>query len=311
MDKSLFENPGEIDASLLDGLEISNDSDSVEEALRRWDWSGRPAGCLLLKLSPDNATVASGQFAVRGKLASEEISWEASKLWTTGDTGTVLSIRIPAAETFKFGGGGLASDYLSMSEIEHTIRVDGETIQASRANYANHGIGRFSMRMVCSIQKAAKSGITLKYSVMLFPASATEMMERCGLARNPGWPGLKLVEGEMGLMPKPPTPWGCPVLPLLLTGTPWDTEEVARSPAAEELRNKIAWIMATSEPPDCVKTLKVLNSKWEKLTGCPGEYCPKRSPLTWPKPQQRTTQGRKLLSIIGNINTLVVLCLYQ
>lgn len=294
IDQSLFNNPGEIDASFLDGLEISNDSEAVEEALRRWDWAGRPAGCLLLKLSPDNTTVASGQFAVRGKLASEVISWDANKLWPTADDNAVLNIRIPAAEAFKFGGGGLASEYLNMYEVEHTISVGGETVHTSRANYANHGIGRFSIRMVCNIQKAAaKSGIILKYSVLLYPASAAEMLEKCGLARNPGWPGLKILEGEMSLMPKPPTPWGCPVLPLILTGAPWEAEEVTRSPPAEELRNKMAWIMATSEPPDCCKTLKALTAKWDKLTSNPTDYCPKRSPLTWPKPQQRIIQGRR------------------
>ena len=47
MDSGLFSGQAEIDISYLDGLEIANNGEAIDEALSRFDWRGQPAGCLL------------------------------------------------------------------------------------------------------------------------------------------------------------------------------------------------------------------------------------------------------------------------
>ncbi|MFM7198375.1 MAG: hypothetical protein ACKO2D_10910, partial [Chloroflexota bacterium] len=37
-------------------------------------------------------------------------------------------------------------------------------------------------------------------------------------ANNPSWPGIKLAEGDMPMVPTPKKAWGCPVLPVVHTG---------------------------------------------------------------------------------------------
>ena len=293
MEKSLFSNPAEIEAEYLDGLEVLNQKEAVDEALQRWDWNGRPAGCAVLKLSPDNNGVVGAQFVTRGRLTKEVFTIEAAKLWSTANQAATLTVHIPTADIFTFSQGGLTSDFVGMNAVEHSVTSNGSTIPTN--NYPENGIGQFSLRLVASLQKATvKAGVILRFTVLIYPATGADMLDRSSLAKNPGWPGFKLMEGEMTLLPRPPTPWGCPVLPLLQTGAPWGTETTA--PPAEELRDRVAWLMATSEPPDHCKSLKALTARWDYLSSHPGDYTAKRSAITWPKPQLRRVQGRNYYS---------------
>jgi len=294
IEKSLFDGGQLLEDEDVRRLEVANTGEAVDEALRRFDWGGHAAGCTVLQLTPDNSAVASGQFAVRGRLTKEEWRLEAAKIWNTAEPGLTLTIQIPAGSGFTFSGGGMASDYLDMEQVEHCVTTSGRGGQLIlQSNYKERGVGTFCIRMVCHIQRASsRSGVTLGFTILLFPGTSEEVMNISELAKSPSWPGLKVIEGEMPLFPTPSVPWKCPTLPLLQTGTPWAGS--ISMPTVEELREKVAWIMATSEPGEACKTRKTLLSRWEKFANHPDEFCPKRSPLTWPKPTQTRIQGREM-----------------
>jgi hypothetical protein len=299
IDKSLFAGANNIDIGHLDGLEVNNEVEAIEEALNRWDWNGRATGCVILRLAPDNRSVTSGSFATRGRLTKDEFKVEAARIWPTAEAGTLLTVQVPDARVFSFKMGGMASDLLDMSDVEHCVTTSSSRLVLHN-EYREKGIGHFCLRLVCHLAKASvKGGITLRFTVVLFPASGEEVLAASDLAAQPGWPGFKVAEGEMGLHPRATVEWGCPILPLLLTGTPWGNEITA--PVGEELRDRIAAIMATSEPADTGKTRKSLVAKWEKYKKNPDDFPSKRSPLSWPKPPQRRIQGKcvPLATVLG------------
>ena len=293
MERGLFEGNNSIGAEDIRRLEVENCEDAVAEALRKFDWNGQAAGCLVLQLTPDNGSVSGGHFSAQGRLSKEDHKWEANKIWGNAEAGLLLTVQVPDGSAFKFTEGGLCSDYLDMQKVEHCITTTGRGSQlVMQANYSERGVGAFCLRLICHLQKASvRGGVTLGYSVLLFPGSSEEVLNISEWAKNPSWPGLKVAEGEMPLLPNPSTLWKCPVLPLLQTGTPWGAD--ITHPPTEELRNRVAWIMATSEPAEVCKTRKTLLGRWERYANSPDEFTPKRSPTTWPRPKSTRMQGRE------------------
>jgi hypothetical protein len=289
---NLFIGPADIAWDDLRRLEVVNYTGDVDETLREFGWTGGPVGCIVLKLSADNASVTSGQFVARGQLARDELKVEANKLWPGAEAGAVLTLQAPNGGAFTFGDGGLCSDFLEHDQLEYCVTSGGRSPQVIlHADYSAKGIGTFSIRLVCHIARAsARAGVTLSYSVLAFPGTPDEICEVSDLARSPGWPGILLMEGEMALNPYPGAKWRCPVYPMVLTSIPWAEDETR--PPSQELLDKIGWIMVTSEPADPIKTHKALMAKWQRFANQPDDFAPRRSPVTWPHPQQTVHTGR-------------------
>ena len=87
IDPNLFNGDEEITPEELHRLQIMNYSADIDETLREYGWRGEPAGCIVLKLSADNAAVSSGQFVARGQLSRDETKIEANKIWTKAEQG--------------------------------------------------------------------------------------------------------------------------------------------------------------------------------------------------------------------------------
>ena len=202
---------------------------------------------------------------------------------------------MPPAESFKFDDG-LASDYLSSDEVVHSFVVAGEDGQMPimAADRAAHGVSVFSLRLVCHVVKATvKSGITLKYNMLIYPGARAAILDVSELAQSAGWPGIRIAEGDLALCPMPERAWQCPVLPLLLTNTTLspDTE----MPSGRELRRAIAAIMCRSTPPEVCKSKTEMMNKWQKYANNPDKFSARASPLTWPAPEEpEPVQGNNL-----------------
>ena len=292
LDRALFGGEASMCISDLGRLETRNYSDGVDEALKLFKWSGRTAGCVVLNLNADNSAVAGGQFMARGRLAKDAVKIEANKLWEAAESNLILTVQIPEAGVFTFGEGGLCSEYMESDNVEFCVTTNNRSAQVVLASdYGRKGIGAFCIRLVCYIAKASpRYGVTLGYTVLIFPGNAEQVCDVSELTSSPSWPGLELAKGELNLLPLPSEPWRCPVLPLLLTGEPWTDE--ATHPPFEELREKIAWVMSTSEPAETCKTRKALVARWQKLANSPDDFSPKKSPLAWPNPEQPTYSGQ-------------------
>ena len=294
MDKALFSGGEDFDGREIERGALRNLTSDVAERLKGFGWLGRIAGCICLTLSPDNKSVRAGVLAVRGPVDDKELRVDSNKIWPAASADTFVSIKLPAADIFKFGDGGLCSDYVAEEEVQHAVYENTEgrgPTPVLEADYEERGIGSFCIRMTCIISKSssARTGVMLKWTVLLFPDAKERILELYEGAKSPAWPGLRLTEGELPMLPRPTTAWRCPMIPLVLPG-----QVISQSldlPAPEDLRRTIGAIMAKGVLPETSRTGNAVTTKWRRLANNPEELTENRGKVLWPTstPQQPAT----------------------
>ena len=296
LDKVLFTGQDEAEVDDLTKAEVTNFRASVKAALGKFGWKGQAAGCVGLGLSVDNRRVEAGRFIAVGALDDEDGKVEARKLWQKADNNVILTLQCKQADTFTFSDGTLCSDFVGERNIMHCFHVvkEGRTpTPVMEADKERLGIGEFTVRMVCSLAKrsSAKNGVIISYTIMAYPGSKEGILEMSEHAQTAAWPGIKVKEGEFPLMPVASENWQCPIVPMILPGTPFETHPY--TPGAEELRRAVATVMRRTALPECGKSAGGLAKLWEKYAANPEELAHKPGYYTWPEPSKETTaQGK-------------------
>ncbi len=303
MDKVMFAGGGHIDRELGAKLEVKNWAEDTEEKFRQHGWDG-DSGCagIGLLLSADNSAVEAGAFIIRGPLDGKQLVVEANRIWPNADARAALLIRLKEGGVFTFSEGGLVSDIISSENIEHSLVATGEGRQPApilAAQYEDWGWRDFCLRMLCHVSKKSspKAGVVVSYTVILFPMGKEALLERYELAQSAAWPGLRIAEGQLPVLPRPVTPWGCPLLPLLRTG-----EALAGGgtlPSGEELRAAISAIMSQQALAETGRTGSAIMAKWDRLTNNQEEVVVKESELAWPKTEMPAAKQGKQRSGCG------------
>jgi hypothetical protein len=77
------------------------------------------------------------------------------------------------------------------------------------------GIGGFCLRMSCQLSRSstATTGVWLKYTQLVFPERKETILKTHIAAKNPAWPGLKIMEGDMAVLPRPSEAGSAPSCP--------------------------------------------------------------------------------------------------
>ena len=286
LDKKMFEGEGDFDPEELARGEVSNFKGDATEKLKTFGWDGASKCCSVgLALSMDNKRVDKGVLLVRG-LLEDKIAVEASKIWPEAKNGVTLMMRLRDGSIFTFSEGDLGSDIVDQEQVEHGFYKDREGASPTpilEADLADEGVGQFSLRMTCvlSNNSTVRAGVIVKYTVLLFPESKAALLEHYDLAQCAAWPGLRLAEGYIPMLPRPAKNWGCPTIPLLLPGTPFAVTNTAPSPG--ELRRAIAAMMAKTVMPETARSGAALTTRWRMLVSNPGELHVRAGELTWPK----------------------------
>lgn len=262
--------------------------DNINDILASYGWNGGAACCILLHLSVDNTKVDSGQFMVRGA-EERDFKIDASKVWQDADMNVTLTIRMPSMDSFSFSEGGLASDLLDDTEVInflHTVHEGGPATPILQPDLRQLGIGHFCLRLVCNLSRSTstKNGVRVKYTLMLFPVSKSELSKMSQHHVSGSWPGIKLGEGDMSMMPAPTTAWVCPILPLIKPGRPF--KESSRVPSTEMLKRAMGAIMTKCAAPDAGKNHAAVLAKWDKIVKSPTSFVNKIPPLSWPAQSQ-------------------------
>ena len=305
MDSSMFGHPVSIASEDVANCEIDNVGESVTTVLANHGWKGEPVGVIVLHLSPDNERVASGQFSTRGR-DEREFKLRADKIWVDADMSVTLTVRMPELDSFTFPGGGLTSDWLQDEEVVHFFHVateEGAPRPIITPTLDEWGVGKFCLRLVCHPSKACSKerGVLIKYFVMLYPASKAELTTMSPHTADASWPGLKLGEGELQLLPRPLGNWGCPVLALLRPAV--EFRQLPKAPSSLALRHAIASIMRRCGAPDVSRGATSLGAKWERFRNAPATYATKEAPLTWPPAERpEATTGNEY---IENSNPII------
>ena len=138
---------------------MRNFNSDVDDKLKKDGWKGEAVCYIGLYLSADNTRVDRGNFMVKGKLTDESLRIEANKIWTEADDSVVLVLNFPKAEVFTFNESGLSSDIVRQEDIQHGFYlISGETAPQVilETDYEEHGVGKFCMRMMCTVSKSGQ-----------------------------------------------------------------------------------------------------------------------------------------------------------
>jgi hypothetical protein len=300
LDKNFFVGSGSPDARIAISAEIANTGDSLDAALETLGCEDNPLlACIALHLTADNTKVNNGEFILRGYIDATELSIPCNRIWPAAEKGTALRLIVPEARMFSFSSGGLASDYLPQQSISHHFieNADNRAPQRITADAAkDKGIGEFSLRVVAQLAKSeVAKGIKISVTVLLFANNAKEMLETAEGAAAAGWPGLFVLEADCLLEPKASSEWGCPVMPLLKTGSA--LQDNPKIPTGEELRRAIAAIMGRSYKPEYYKTAASVSVKTAHYTDHPEEFADRPSAVTWPKPATNSRTGKDFIKL--------------
>ena len=295
MDINLFKGHSDITASEFVRLAAENSENDVANVLKDFKWNGNKIiGSVILHLSEDNCRVDGGNFQARGSFPQKEVKMKAASIWPGTEGRVTLTIKLPKVDIFKFDDS-LASEYVPSEEIAHSFSAveDGEIIPILAAEREEWRVGDFCLRLVCHITKAtAKSGVTLKYTLLIFPGQRESIMDVSELAQSASWPGMKVTEGELPLCPMPQKIWQCPILPVLVTSNTFEQEP--GPPPADELRRAIAAIMCRAAAPEVCKSRTEMMNKWQRYANNPDEFVAKPGPLSWPTPTAAATTAGKI-----------------
>jgi len=274
----------------INTCELENTGESVEDVLKDAGWSEEQVAAVLLHLGPDNERVDRAELTVRGK-EDRSAKWEGVKLWPKCKKEVTVTIHLPQLDSWTFQEGGLTSDIIEDEELVHYFHsLKDKRPSPILQGFEEWGIGRFCARMVAhpSLIGVDKNEVGLKYCVLLYPTDKEALLKMSENAKHPSWPGLKLADGELRLLPQPSTPWGCPILPLILPAAPF--EEQPNAPNSRLLRAAIGGVMTRCGAPDISRSAETLLPKWTKLTRDRAAFKAKTPPLSWPANQTPAAQ---------------------
>ena len=296
--RSLFSGDWEPNPTDLGSAEVPNFHSDIDNRLREnFKWKGKIAGTIGLTLSPDNTKVVNGVFLTRGATGLKETRIPCSSIWPNCNTDTFLALSFPFAEAFRFTDGGLISNYVSSTQLVHSFHSpDGSVVLADRRTELN--ITDFTARMICELSNTSdgRRGIIIKFQILIFPGTYLEIFENPD-ARFGAFPGIRVAEGNFPLLPRPATPWGCPVVPFTLPGVPY--EQMATAPAGQRLKNAIAAIMRKTVQPVTLDVNEI-SGRWEYLRTHPRLLEGIPPDVTWPPPvaEEPEEQGKTITCIL-------------
>jgi hypothetical protein len=301
LDKKFFAGDPNVPAEDIVNCEVGNFREAADDVLRKFGWNGKAAGCVGLSLSPDNLRVTGGTFFIRGSSEDKEVKFPCNKIWPDADLSCTVTIRLPSLESFFFPDGGLWSDYLPGEEVVHyfhKIEDGGPPAPLLSADLREWQIGKFCIRLICSIATTStvKKGVIFKYVVVLHPGSREEILAVSDLAQQPGWPGIKLGDGEFPAKPVPTKPWQCPVLPLIKTGT--DFLSLGKAPTGEKLRHAIGSILSRAGSHETHRGVTATLEAIDRLLQNPSEGACKTPALYWPKPADLPPEGNMRIFLL-------------
>lgn len=295
LDKAFFSGTGNPDTRVSATAEILDKGEGLSEALGLLGCEDAALiGCVILFTTADNTQVDHAEFALRGCIEVNEIRIPCNKIWSTADKGLFLYLSIPDAELFHFTSGGLASEYIAQEDTKHYYGdyTEGRAPHRFTADAAKEkNAGDFCIRAIVQLAKSEPSkGVRISVTILLFADSKTATIAAADASMGAGWPGLFILETDCLLGPNSTSEWGCPIVPLLMTGTP--LKRNPRVPSGDQMRRAIGALMGRSYRPEFYKVAATASQKANHYAAHPEDFADKPSGTTWPK-QPAATAAEK------------------
>lgn len=286
LDDRWFAGSDDLPEIIAESLEAASLGQPLEEVLKKQGWKGAPVAGVGLELAPDNRKVLRGQFYLRGRLSSDPVIVQASKLWEKTAKDITAHFTLPEGGAFDFAGGTLASEYLSSENVPLACAKGQQVLLPT--DWPACGIQDFCIRLVATLDRSAngRRGIpTFRYTLLFFPFSADDMeaQNEGGGTIMAGWPGIKILEGSADFFPRAPEGgWGCPIYPILCTGTPF--AEMPNLPSGEELRYVIGAVLGSARQPTSCTSFATMRRRWDVILSGDDEVLDVLPHIRWPIP---------------------------
>ena len=262
----------------------------VEHLLPDLGWKGDLYGSVGLILSNDNKSIVNGNFFLSGQLfpGSESKRFQAAKFWSAG-TDLDLQLSINNASIFNFSST-LTSDFVDGSDVTHAFFKGNQRLETEEAEAA--GIPGFCLRLFIAPSKETFAKLTL----VLYPLPLAVLLESQLLAENVRFPGLSVFSGEFPIgppqtaVPRTPTPYGCPILPVVIPGSP--LTDFPNTPSGIEIRRKIAEVLRAAVKPEIKNGPAMLLKRWTEIQNAgPSKLLNKQLDIMWPLPPPAPPRG--------------------
>ena len=293
----------DIDRQLFKGNEALNTADwekltvadwsprNVEGALERNGWEHKAAAAVAIRLKPDNSGPEAAKLLLAGSWG-DPLKVQAKRIFDGADEDTILEVELNDLAVFRFNENMMASRYTPQEAVKHRY-IQGEAVLEDEEDRMQQGIGDFSLRVVAGLSKACgvKYGIWLQVTVLIYHLSAENMddREQWPLADSPEWPGIKLAEGQIPMIPTAGKKaklwdgrdWGAPIAPVVVPGVPW--EAAPGPPDQQEVLAACAQLLNGGTAADSCANVGTMQKKWER-----GSVTRRPAEKSWPTPQVAT-----------------------
>jgi len=234
----------EIDRQLFTGSEKLNAADwfsisapdasaaAVGGVLKKFGWDGGAAAAVALPLSPDNSAVVGARLMLLGSW-DKAVKIQAKKLFVDCDEDVLLTVDNIDLAALRCPANTVASRYTESRAFNCKYSQAGKTLDEDDLIAQN--VGDVCIRAVTRLASScgSKHGMWLQVTLLIFPLGA-EQMAAGAEGQNPAWPGIKLAEGQVPLLPAAGKGtaaaggkiWGCPLAPIIVPGAPWEAAPI-------------------------------------------------------------------------------------
>lgn len=293
IDKNLFAGREPVSAAEWASLaSTSLGQQALAELLEESGWDQQAAGCIGLKLSPDNSSVVSGRLALAGKWKNGTERLHAAKLFPGIGDNVFLEVKLADLSIFCFADNEMWSGILHGDSVPHKfIEVIGETervLNAADLEPVDGGV--FSMKIVTSLAKkcGVKWGIWLEVAIMVFPGTDEQMADWSPIYDDPNFPGIKMADGDIPVLPIAGRgkaslngkAWGCPVAPVIIPGA--SVAEVPIQLAAKDVAAAVGALLNLGCLAESCTHSASMYKRWDRFRTHPADAIRRPAEKSWP-----------------------------
>lgn len=293
IDKNLFAGREQITAAEWATLvSTSMGQQAVAELLESSGWDRKAAGCVGLKLSPDNSSILSGQLAIAGKWKDGKERIHAAKLFPGIGDNVFLELGLDDLSVFRFAANEMWSEVVPGDSVPHKfveVSKDGER-ELDVAELEPVDGGTFSIRVITSLAKKCgmKWGIWLEVSIMMFPGTEEQMADWATSYDEPNFPGIKLADSDVVILPTAGKgkgslkgkAWGCPIAPALVPGAP--VAEVPINLAAKDVAAAVGSLLNLGCLAESCTHSASMYKRWDLFRTQPADAVRRPAEKSWP-----------------------------
>jgi len=223
-------------------------------------------------------------------------------VFSNADPEIVLEIKLPDLSVFRCRENTMWSIYVPEEAVEARYLKKKQVLR--REELEEQGVGNFCLRAVTSLAKSCgkKWGLWLQITLLIYHIPADRMPNVGPAVDDPAWPGIKLTEGQLALLPTagPKSKmwggkdWGAPIVPVLAPGTPM--EAAPGPPDQEQLLEACRTLLNRGCLAEAVLHIESMEKRWQAIQEKGGP--PKRRPAekTWPEKEkqgEKPSKGRR------------------